>query len=115
MSSIIHKPLLLLSVEIKTPPLSEHVRRRAGYLLRMLQCGEPLSMPDSRAMPGLGPRCHELRIVDSVAQVTWRIIYRLDPDCIVIADVFTKKTQKTPADVIWRVKARLKRYDQETR
>jgi|GEM_PF-5282203 len=35
------------------------------------------------------------------------------PFTVVIAEVFAKKTQKTPADVIWRCKARLKRYDQE--
>lgn len=113
MNSVDHKPLLLLSGEIKTPPFSEEARRKAGFLLRMLQRGELLSMPDSRPMPSIGPRCHELRIVDSAAKVTWRVIYRLDPDCVVIADVFAKKTQKTPDEVIWRVKARLKQYDQE--
>lgn len=34
--------------------------------------------------------CHELRIVDQ--EVTWRIVYRVDPDAIVIAEVFAKKT-----------------------
>ena len=43
-------------------------------------------MPQSRAMTTVGPRCHELRVVDQ--QVTWRIIYRVDPDAIVIAEVF---------------------------
>lgn len=113
MNSLAHKSLLLLSAEIKTPPFSEEARRKAGFLLRMLQCGELLSMPDSRPMPSIGARCHELRIVDSAAKLTWRISYRLDTDCVVIADVFAKKTQKTPDEVIWRVKARLKRYDQE--
>jgi phage-related protein len=108
-----HKPLLLLSGEIKTPPFSEEARRKAGFLLRMLQRGEHLSMPDSRPMPTIGARCHELRIIDSEARVTWRIIHRLDFDCVVIAEVFAKKTPKTPDEVIWRVKARLKRYDQE--
>ena len=72
-------------------------------------------MPDSRPMPSIGPRCHELRIVDSGAQVTWRVIYRLDPDAVVIVDVFAKKAQKTPDEVLWRCKARLKRYDQDRR
>jgi hypothetical protein len=31
------KPLLLLSGEIKTPPFSEEARRKAGFLLRMVQ------------------------------------------------------------------------------
>lgn len=110
-----NKPLLLLSGEIKSPPFSEEARRKAGFLLRMLQRGELLSMPDSRPMPSLGSRCHELRVVDSVVRVTWRIIYRLDSDAVVIADVFAKKTQKTPEDVLWRCKARFKRYDQDRR
>jgi len=41
-----------------------------------------------------------------------RIVYRLDADAIVIADVFSKKTQRTPATVIERCKARLRRYDE---
>jgi phage-related protein len=109
------KPLLLLSGEIKSPPFSEEARRKAGFLLRMLQRGELLSMPDSRPMPSIGPRCQELRVVDAGAQVTWRVIYRLDSDVVVIADVFVKKTQKTPDEVLWRCKARLKRYDQDRR
>ena len=84
------KPLLLLSGEIKTPPFSEEARRKAGFLLRMLQRGELLSMPDSRPMPTIGPRCHELRVVDAGARVTWRIVFRLAPDAVVIADVFAK-------------------------
>jgi phage-related protein len=43
-------------------------------------------------MPTIGPRCHKLRIND--AHTTWRLIYRIDPDAIVIADVFAKKTEK---------------------
>ena len=109
------KPLLLLSGKIKSPPFSEIARRKAGFLLRMLQRGELLSMPDSRPMPGIGPRCHELSVSDSASQVTWRVIYRLDPDCVVVADVFAKKTQQTPDEVIWRCKARLKRYDKDRR
>jgi phage-related protein len=60
-------------------------------------------------MPAIGPRCYELRIDD--AGVTWRIIYRVDPDAIVIADVFSKKTARTPPEVILRCKRRLRSYD----
>ena len=49
-------------------------------------------------MPTIGPRVHELRINDKDA--AWRIIYRVDPDAIVIAEVFAKKTQATPRNVI---------------
>jgi len=60
-------------------------------------------------MPSVGRHCHELRIQD--AGRTWRIIYRLDPDAIVIAEVFSKKQQSTPATVIRVSQDRLRRYD----
>ena len=67
-------------------------------------------MPHSRSMPEIGRRCHELRIVDG--EHTWRIIYRVDPDAIVIVEVFSKKTRKTPSNVIERCTQRLRRYDE---
>lgn len=60
-------------------------------------------------MPSIGARCHELRIQD--AQRTWRIIYRIDPDAIVILEVFQKSTQATPPRVIKVSRDRLRRYD----
>jgi phage-related protein len=60
-------------------------------------------------MPGIGTRCHELRIPDAGA--TWRIVYRVDDDAIVIAEVFPKKQQGTPERVIRVSKDRLQRYD----
>ncbi len=60
-------------------------------------------------MPVLGPRCGELRIPDVAA--TWRIVYRLDPDAVVIVDVFAKKTESTPKTVLETCAARLKLYD----
>lgn len=60
-------------------------------------------------MPGIGGGCHELRIVDE--DVTWRIIYRIDDDAIVIVEVFPKKTPATPLPVLRACKARLKEYD----
>ena len=104
------KPLVWLQGEVKTPPFSRTARLEAGYLLRQLQGGEKLSMPWSRSMPSIGARCHELRISDE--QVTWRIVYRLDPDAVVIVEVFRKKTQQTPKSVIDNCKQRLKWYDQ---
>jgi phage-related protein len=44
-------------------------------------------------MPSIGRRCHELRTTDETA--AWRIVYRTDPDAIVIGDVFAKMTQRT--------------------
>jgi phage-related protein len=66
-------------------------------------------MPHSRPMPTIGPRCHELRVVDAGA--TWRIIYRIDSDAIVIAEVFAKKTPQTPKAVLEASRKRLKEYD----
>jgi phage-related protein/predicted XRE-type DNA-binding protein len=94
------KTLVILSGEIKTPPLSKQARIDAGVLLRRLQRGEVLSMPQSRPMPVVGPRCHELRIPDPATSQTWRILYRTDPWEILVVDVFSKKTQQTPRQVI---------------
>lgn len=103
------RPLVWLRGEVKTPPFSSEARVEAGTLLRRLQRGERLGMPHSRPMPAIGPRCHELRIVD--AGRTWRIVYRLDDDAVVIADVFQKRTQQTPTRVIRDCRRRLGLYD----
>ena len=68
-------------------------------------------MPHSRSMPAIGSRCHELRIADERA--SWRIVYRLDPDAVVILEVFDKRTRKTPFHVIHVCRQRLKRYEEE--
>ncbi len=72
-------------------------------------------MPDSRPMPAIGPRCHELRITDRVAGKEWRIIYRVDADAIVIADAFAKKSRSTPKAAITRGARRLRLYDEAIR
>jgi phage-related protein len=104
------KPLLWLHGEVKSPPLSSAARIEAGILLRRLQRGETLSMPQSRPMSTIGSRCHELRVPDET--VTWRILYRVDADAIVIAEVFSKKTRATPHQVIEACRRRLRAYDQ---
>jgi phage-related protein len=103
------KPLVWLHGEIKTPPFSGEARIEAGWLLRRLQRGERLDMPQSRPLPVIGARCHELRVKDKGAQ--WRIVYRLDEDAVVIADVFAKKTRATPQQVIETCQRRLRAYD----
>lgn len=103
------KPLVWLHGEIKTPPLGAASRLQAGFLLRRLQRGELLSLPESRPMPSIGPRCHELRIDEG--SVTWRIFYRIDPDAIVLLDVLKKKTQTVPKATIDNCKRRLADYD----
>lgn len=44
------KPLVWLEGEIKTPPFNRAARLEAGFLLRQLQLGETLSLPQSRPM-----------------------------------------------------------------
>jgi phage-related protein len=104
------KPLAWLHGEIKTPPFSTNAPIETGVLLRRLQRGEKLGLPQSRPMPTIGPGCHELRIQDAGA--TWRIIYRLNKDAVIIAEVFAKKTQATPASVIETCRRRLRDYDE---
>ena len=66
-------------------------------------------MPHTRPIRPIGARCHEIRITDE--NETWRIIYRVDSDAIVILEVFSKKTTQTPQRVIDACKRRLKLYD----
>lgn len=76
------KPIAWFDGEVKSPPFSKAARIEAGFLLRQLQNGESLSLAHSRPMPNIGKRCHELRIPDE--NTTWRIIYFVDEDAIVI-------------------------------
>ena len=102
------KPLVWLHGEVKTPPFSALARVEAGVLLRRLQEGMTISLPHSRSMPGIGRACHEVRIPDE--NRTWRIVYYVDAQAVVILEVFAKTTSQTPQTVIDVCKARLKRY-----
>lgn len=66
-------------------------------------------MPVSRPMPSIGANCHELRIIDKTK--TWRLIYRIDDDAILVVEVFEKKTSQTPKRIIDICKKRIKDYD----
>lgn len=66
-------------------------------------------------MRSIGARCYELRVSDPELRVTWRIIYRLDADAIIIGDLFAKKTQKTPMKVIDTCQRRFRKYDAAVR
>lgn len=103
------KPLVWLSGEIKTPPFSASARLEAGVLLRRLQRGETIAMPHSRPMPSIGTRCHELRINDE--RTAWRIVYRIEPDAILILAVFRKATRAMPARLIDSCQRRLQLYE----
>ena len=67
-----------------------------------------IGLPHSRPMPSVGGRCHELRVND--ADVTWRIIYHVEVDAVVILDVFAKKTAATPKTTIESCQRRLAAY-----
>src|SRR4051794_15704796 len=90
--------VVFLASGIKTPPFTREARKEVGRLLGRLQDGEMIPMPLSRPMPSIGKRCHELRVRDE--EHNWRIIYRIDPGAIVIAEVFAKTTRTTPQPVI---------------
>ena len=101
------KDFVVLSGVLTSPPLSTEARVTAGSLLRRLQNGETLSMPQSRPVPSIGKRVDELRVRDG--DVTWRVIYRTDPDAI----VFAKETRTTPRHVIRACQDRLAQYDRD--
>lgn len=103
------KPVVWLDAVLRSPPLSVEARLAAGERLRMLQGGMALGMPVSRPLPSVGPPCHELRVRDGT--VSWRIVYRLDPDAVVVVAVFAKKTAQTPHHVMTVCRQRLRRYD----
>lgn len=107
------KPLVWLHGSVKTPPFTKQGRVEAGMLLGLLQAGETLSMPHSRPLPAIGPRCAELRIRD--AEHNWRIVYRLDDDAVIVVEVFAKKPQAIPDEIIRRCRQRLRHYDEASR
>lgn len=102
------KPVVWLKGEVKTPPFRREARLEAGLLLRQIQEGVLPKMPHSRPMPVIGKNCHELRIVDQ--DHTWRIVYHLDADAVVVLAVFAKKTQATPRAMVEACQRRLGAY-----
>jgi phage-related protein len=69
-------------------------------------------MPHARALPSVGPRCHELRIADQGN--AWRIFYHLAPDAVVILGVLNKKTTKIPLSTLRSCERHLKTYRTNT-
>lgn len=67
-------------------------------LLRLLQEGERLAMPQAEPLPDLRPRCGALRVRD--AEHNWRIMYRNDSDAVLVLEVYAKKPRKIPDKVI---------------
>jgi phage-related protein len=93
--------------------MRDAARVEAGFLLRKLQAGESLGLPHSRPMPSIGTHCHELRIQDE--KRTWRLVYRIDRDAVVILEVFAKTLPATPKPTIELCKHRLRRYDEASK
>ena len=93
---------------IKSSFFSKEARIEAGYLLRLLQKGVKLSLPQSRPMPSIAKGVHELRVNDK--NLTWRIVCLIEPDAIVILDVFEKKTAATSKNIIATCKHRIQEY-----
>lgn len=102
------KPLLWLRGNVKTPPFSSAARIETGVLLRRLQRGEMIALPHSRPMPDIGKACHELRVNDETR--TWRIVYHLDIDAVVILEVFSKTSRGTPDAVMKSCRKRLRHF-----
>lgn len=107
------KPLVWIHGEVKAPPFSRVARIEAGVLLRRPQNGESIEMPLSRPMREVGAACHELRIDDGDS--TFRILYHIAADAIVILEVFQKKSRATPKQVIDVAKKRLRAYNRIAR
>ena len=106
------KPVVWLHGEVKTPPFTQAARLEVGLLLRRLQQGENIGLPQSRPMPSIGAHCHELRVRDE--NKNWRIMYRINDDAIVVADVFSKTTRETPKSVIENCQRRVKKFDSDS-
>ena len=108
MPRTLNKPLVWLKGEVKTPPFSAAGRLEAGFLLRRLQKGDSVGLPYSRPMPSIGSQCHELRINDE--NQTWRIVYHVATELVVILEVFSKKSAATPNEIAMNCKRRLAVY-----
>jgi phage-related protein len=72
-------------------------------------------MPESRPLPTVDPRCHELRIDDIATKIEWRIVYYVGKHAIAILDIFPKKTRKTPDSVLAQCRRRLAEFKQVDR
>jgi hypothetical protein len=92
------KPLSWLRGEVKTPPFSKAARVETGFLLRRLQQGDKLTMPQSRPMPSIAARCHELRVSDEGRTVP--LMYRIDTDAILILAVFCQEDREDSHEII---------------
>lgn len=88
------------------------VRQEIGALLRILQDGGQLGMPQSRPVKQVASSAFELRVKDRDG--IYRVFYVLfDKHRIMVPHAFTKKTQKTPLQEIETAQKRLRRLIHE--
>jgi len=97
-------------VEIKSPPMGTSARRKTGLFLRQLQEGEELPKGAFTSMRGIGKRCYELYIDDAEKGCSWRVVYHVGREAIVVLDCFKKKSEETPQRYIERCRKRLDRW-----
>lgn len=91
---------------------SAEVRQEIGALLRILQDGGQLGMPQSRPVKQVASSAFELRVKDRDG--IYRVFYVLfDKHRIMVPHAFTKKTQKTPLQEIETAQKRLRRLIHE--
>ena len=95
---------------VPAPTMSDAAKEEVALLVEQLERGEVPTFPQSRPMPSIGARCHELRVRE--ADGNWRIFYRVDSDRVVAVHVLWKTTQKTPQSSIDLSKKRLTQYDE---
>jgi phage-related protein len=107
------KPIAWLHGEIKTPPMSKEARFEIGHLLRRVQGGEKLSMPISRPLPSIDPGAHELRVKDIEKKISWRVVYFVGAEDVVVLDVFPKRTKTIPKGILANCKKRLSDFIRE--
>ena len=70
-------------------------------------------MPQSRPMPSIGRRCHELRITDG--DLIWRIVYRVDSDAMSSSTRLPRRPEQFAQKDIDRARSRFKDYDETTK
>ena len=103
------KPIVFLARGHQDPAVLASREGRGGGIARHVAGRGAARHAAFAPMPGLGPRCHELRVRDEGHN--WRIFYRIDRDAILIIDVTAKKTQRTPKAEIDLCRKRLAAYD----
>lgn len=94
--------------------LDDKTKREIGTLLMLIQSGEFLNEPQSKAIKIIHRNAHELRIKDKFG--IYRVIYILNVgEIIFIPHAFAKKTNKTPSREITLAIKRLQEFLNENK